>query len=88
MIIPDRKKTVSIMLSKLKGPSEQSGEVANEQDIKDDGSPLKMIAEDMMTAMKSGSVMGLQEALDALVSHVQTMDEEQDEKEEGSEEQE
>lgn len=82
MIIPEKKKTVSIILSKLKpSGAEQSADVQNEDHL-DDHAPLKIIAEDMMLAFKNGSISGLQDALDALVAHVQSEDDEQDQSEE------
>lgn len=78
MIIGDQKKTVSVLLSKIK-PSgkEESAPVKSEDDM-GEGSPLKIIAEDMMLAFKNDSIAGLQDALDALVAHVQSEDAEQD----------
>jgi hypothetical protein len=75
MIIGDQKKNVSVILSKLK-PSggEESAPVKSEDDM-GEGSPLKIIAEDMMLAFKNGSIAGLQDALDALLAHAQGGDE-------------
>lgn len=78
MIIGDQKKNVSVILSKLKpSGAEESAPVKSEDDM-GDHSPLKIIAEDMMLAFKNDSIAGLQDALDALIAHVESGDEEQD----------
>jgi hypothetical protein len=70
MFIPDKKKTVSVILSKLKpGGGSESAPVQAEKEMGEE-SPMKIIAEDMMLAFKNGSIAGLQDALEALCEHV------------------
>lgn len=80
MIIPDNKKTVSIILSKMKpdgGESRQ--EVKPEQAIDDKDETLKAIAEEMLKAFEDKSAMDLVSALKAFWNQIQLADEEQDE---------
>jgi hypothetical protein len=84
-IIPEKKRTVTMILSKLKPQGGvESAPVHSEQDM-GEHSPLKIIAEDMMLAFKNGSIAGLQDALEALVEHVGLEDEEDDKSEESEE---
>lgn len=85
MIIPDKKKTVTVILSKLKkGGGVKDAPVLNEAQA-GESSELKIIAEDMMMAFKSGSVSDLEAALDALVAKVQADDQVQDSQEDAEE---
>lgn len=79
MIIGDKKKTVSVILSKLKPDGGSSSTPVKSEQQMGDPDPVKIIAEDMMLAFKNGSVLDLQDAISALIAHVQSMDEEQDE---------
>lgn len=66
MIIPDNKKTVSIILSKMKpGGRESRQEVKPEQAIDDKDETLKAIAEEMLKAFEDKSAMDLVSALKA-----------------------
>ncbi|HNJ37813.1 MAG TPA: hypothetical protein PL071_07325 [Nitrosomonas sp.] len=86
MIIPDNKKTVSIILSKMKpGGGESRQDVVPEQAIDDKDEALKAIAEDMIKAFEDKSAMDLVSALKAFWHQIQLMDEEQDEAQEQSE---
>lgn len=85
-MIISQKKVASNILSKLKKDGgTKEAPVLNEQKM-GEPSDLKIIAEDMMMAFKSGSVMDLEQALDALVAKIQSEDEEQDGQEESEEE--
>lgn len=76
MIFPDKKKAVTVILSRFgKDGSSKEMPVKPEEG---EASPVKGIAEDMMQALHDKSVMGLEGALSALISHIQVMDEEQD----------
>lgn len=80
MIIPDNKKTVSIILSKMKpGGDESRQEVKPEQALDEKDEALKAIAEDMLQAFEQKSAMDLVMALKAFWHQIQLMDEEQDE---------
>ncbi len=80
MIIPDNKKTVSIILSKMKpGGEESRQEVKPEQAIDDKDETLKAIAEEMLKAFEDKSAMDLVSALKAFWNQIQISDEEQDE---------
>lgn len=80
MIIPDNKKTVSIILSKMKpGGGESRQEMPQEQAIDDKDEALKAIAEDMIKAFEDKSALDLVSALKAFWHQIQLMDEEQDE---------
>jgi hypothetical protein len=80
MIIPDNKKTVSIILSKMKpGGGESRQEVKPEQAIDDKDETLKAIAEEMLKAFEDKSAMDLVSALKAFWNQIQISDEEQDE---------
>lgn len=86
-MIISQKKVASNILSKLKKDGgTKEAPVLSEQKM-GEPSDLKIIAEDMMMAFKSGSVLDLEQALDALVAKVQSEDEEEDEQE-GPDEQE
>jgi hypothetical protein len=76
MIIPDKKKAVTVILSKLgKGPGP---EVKPEAGLDEHHEAMKSIAEDIMQAFEDKSAMDLANALEALVREIQAMDEEQD----------
>lgn len=80
MIIPDKKKAVTVILSKLgKGGDEKSQEVKPESAMGEHQEAMKTIAEDIMQAMQDKSAMDLANALEALVREIQAMDQEQDE---------
>lgn len=76
MIIPDSKKVVSVILSKQGGGKMKDMEHASEESM--EVSPLKVISEDFLMAISNKSSHDLSVALQALVSHIQALDEEQD----------
>lgn len=82
MIIPDRKKAVSVILSKMKphGMAE-GGEVKDEAPVDAKDGALKAIAEDMLMAVEQKSPMDLVNALQAFMSEIEARDLEQDEAE-------
>ena len=75
MIIPDRKKTVSIILSKLSadGMQPKTQEVKNESEISPTDTALKAIAEDMLQAHKDSSAHDLMVALKAFIEEFELM---------------
>lgn len=76
MFFNDKKKVASVILSKMKGNGESSEtEVASESGEHDEYTSL---AEDILSAMKSGSVQSLASCLKSLCSMVKEEDETQD----------
>lgn len=79
MIIPDRKKAVTVILSKMRGDgSEKSQEVKSEESLDPHNEALKTISEDILQAISDKSAMDLSTALSALVREIQAQDLEQD----------
>lgn len=79
MIIPGGRKTVSVILSKMKpNGSEQMGEMKPEESMGEDGS-LKTIADDIMMAFQNKSSHDLMTALKAFMKEIQNQDMAQDE---------
>ncbi len=82
MFLNDKKKAVSVILSRLDKPGKDM-EVKEEMEVGSEaGGELKMIAEDLMQAMESKSVVDVKGALEALCEYICT----KDLKEESSEE--
>lgn len=81
MIIPDRKKTVSVIISRMNPDGKPSGnlEVKPEEAIDERMGAIKSIAEEIMMAIKSGSAMDLAQALKAFMVEAQDVDQELDE---------
>lgn len=76
MIIPDKKKAVGLILSKMHGGVEKQAPIASEEHM--DHGPLHALAEDLLMAVEHKSVQGVVDVFKAL----QEMDEQQDEEEE------
>lgn len=71
MIIPDRKKAVSVILSKMGGDgAEKSQEVKNETPGDDTQGALRAITEDVMQAFHDKSIEGLMSSLKAFCTEV------------------
>lgn len=83
MFLPDKKKAVSVILSRMNGGKskdlEKKPEESIDSGIKDDA--FTTFAEDMMQAFQDKSVMGLAEVLESFFQYVQSKDVEQDEQE-------
>jgi hypothetical protein len=78
MIIPDKKKAVSIILSKMgAGGAEQSAPLKPEEEM-GDGAELHAIAEDLLMAVEQKSAAAVKDALQAFLACVQNEDQEQD----------
>ena len=66
MIIPDKKKAVSVILARMNpGGKEKQQEVKSEAPMNDDDAALESIAQDIMQAIKDGSAQDLVMALKA-----------------------
>lgn len=65
MIIPDRKKAVGLIISKMKpdGTHENGAEVKNEEEIDEHDSALQAHAEDIINALHNKSASDLARAL-------------------------
>lgn len=80
MIIPDKKKAVTVILSKLRPDgSETRQDVLPEDEMDENDSDLKAIAEDMLHAYESKSASDLVTALKAFISCMKDDDSEESE---------
>lgn len=72
MIIPDKKKTVSVILSRMN----QDGKDGPQMDAKNESSddPLQGVSEDILMAIKEGSAADLTTALKAFMAGSDTDD--------------
>lgn len=84
MFLPDKKKAVTMILSRMKnGVSkdlEKKPEESVDSGVKDDA--FGSFAEDMMQAFQDKSVMGLAEVLESFFEYIRSKDIEQDKQEE------
>jgi hypothetical protein len=76
MIIPQKKKAIGVILSKMHGPDQ---EVKEEHSMNEHDEALKVIASELMHAIESKSAMGVVDALKAFWSEIEELDEEKDE---------
>jgi DNA phosphorothioation-dependent restriction protein DptG len=75
MIIPGGRKTVSVILSKMKpNGTEQMGETRPEEEMNGSDGSLKAIADDIMMAFQSKSSHDLMTALKAFMKEIQNQD--------------
>jgi hypothetical protein len=82
MIIPDRKKTVSVILSKLSPEgAERLAQVKPEEEMDSHDDMLKSICEDMLMAFRHDSAHDLMMAMKAFMMKIRAADEIQDERE-------
>jgi hypothetical protein len=66
MIIPGNRKTVSVILDRMKPDgSERMGEMKPEEEMEEGSSAMKAICEDMIMAFESKSAHDLMEAMKA-----------------------
>ena len=83
MFFPDKKKTVTVILSKMKpGGEETRQEIKPEESISDTDQILQSIAEDILQAVSDKSAISLKDALKAFLDQIQLLDHEQDEEQE------
>lgn len=79
MIIPDKKKAVTVILSKLKPSGGESlTRVKPEEEMDPAQGALKAIAEDLLSAIDSRSASDLAQALGAFMAEIQAQDSIQD----------
>ena len=80
MIIPDKKKATTIILSRLKSGTPQNMPVKPETDAheKPEDEPLAIAAQDLLQAINDKSVMGVKEALRSFMDLIQSDDEKLD----------
>lgn len=68
MIIPDKKKALTVIMSRMgQGASDKSQEIKNEVPIDEKMGSLKAIAEDMIQAFHDKSPMALVDSLQAFL---------------------
>lgn len=75
-IIHDKKKMLGVILSGMDGPSQQ---VKEESSMDEHDETLKVVASELIHAIEQKSALGVVDALKALISEIQELDEEQDE---------
>ncbi len=82
MIIPDRKKSVSMIVSKLSPDGKMSGDVAVEPEeaIDSRDESLRVIATELLSAMERKSALDVAKALKAFMIEAQEVDQELDER--------
>jgi len=88
MIIPDQKKSVTVILSKLKPEGSKEQEGLPEEVIDEHMGILKGIAEDAMQAIKDGSAHDLAVAMKSFWQEMELAEEEAEGEEDESMEQE
>ena len=76
MIIPQKKKAIGVILSKMDGHDQ---EVKEEHSMDEHDEALKVIASELMHAIEQKSAMGVVDALKAFWSEIEELDEEKDE---------
>jgi hypothetical protein len=75
-IIHDKKKMLGVILSGMDGNNQ---EVKEESSMDEHDEALKLVASELIKAIEEKSALGVVDALKALISEIQEMDEEQDE---------
>jgi len=80
MIIPDKKKAVSVIIAKMGKPGHQ--EMAPEHEMDESDGMLKSIAEDLIAGVESKSAHEVAMALKAAFEHLESMPHEEVEHEE------
>lgn len=79
MIIPDGKKTATIILSRMKPSGQEAlSSEKSEEELSSSDSSLKVIAEDLLQAFQEGSAHDLMMGLKAFMQEIQVQDEKQD----------
>lgn len=68
MMLPDKKQLSTVILSKMKGGEAQDTVAAPEADMRGEG-PLDMIAQDLLHAFETKSIMGIKDALRAFIDY-------------------
>jgi hypothetical protein len=80
MIIPQKKKAIGVILSRMNGPEQ---EVKEEHSMDEHDEAIKVIASELIHAIEQKSSMGVVDALKAFWAEIQEADEEQDEEMKG-----
>lgn len=79
MFLPDKKKTATVILAKMKPDGSQTRQaVKPEVSLNEGDEVLKSIAEDLHYAIKNDSIQGIVEAMKAFWDQIQLKDVEQD----------
>lgn len=84
MIIPDKKKIATVILSRL-NKGEEGSRLPLKPEVNMEPSALDAITEDLMMGLKNGSKNDVKEALSAFFHEIQVADEKQDAQEEQGE---